>query len=602
MRLLGLGTQGDAGAAVVEDGRLIAAVNEERLSRIKLAEGFPRASIREVFRLSGAEAGELDAVLVGSREGRFVDGLRPQVGWHNIRDRGQSLTGLVKGVAGRVSRFGRALPFLEDGYYALLQPAFLRRRRLTRQILRREFGVRCPIVFVDHHLCHVTSAYFTSGFADALVVSLDGGGDRRSGLIYAAKEGRFEPLHEISAFNSLGNFYAYATQLCGFVPNRHEGKITGLAAYGEPVYQKLLNEFVTFDAERGTIVNDSGLVFGGATRELAQRLPVGWKREDLAASIQGHFEDVVARLITYWTERTGLRSVALAGGVFANVLVNQTVHELREVDRVFVHPGMGDGGLGVGAALGAYVPGILDEPVKWGPRPLEHAFLGPAIDEPAVDAALRAAGLAPEARSRDLEEEVADLLGRGYTVARATGRLEYGSRALGNRSILYQPADPSVNDWLNDHLGRTEFMPFAPAVLWEERERCFDRVSGAEHAAEFMTITLDCTTWMRERMPGVVHIDGTARPQLVREEVNPGLHAILRRFRNRSGLPGVVNTSFNMHEEPIACTAEDCLRAFLAGRLDYLALGPHLIKHPAGVRRSPSAVTGGDASLSLSSQ
>jgi carbamoyltransferase len=163
--------------------------------------------------------------------------------------------------------------------------------------------------------------------------------------------------------------------------------------------------------------------------------------------------------------------------------------------------------------------------------------------------------------------------------------MEYGPRALGNRSILYQPTDRAVNDWLNASLKRTEFMPFAPAVLHEERDRCFADVDGAEHPAEFMTITFQCTPWMKRHMPGVVHLDGTARPQLVRRETNPAYYDIILAFRELTGLPAIINTSFNMHEEPIVCTADDAVRAFLDGNLDYLALGDRLVRHPAGAQR-----------------
>jgi carbamoyltransferase len=178
--------------------------------------------------------------------------------------------------------------------------------------------------------------------------------------------------------------------------------------------------------------------------------------------------------------------------------------------------------------------------------------------------------------------------------------MEYGPRALGNRSILYQPTDPSVNDWLNVNLRRTEFMPFAPAIRMEAREACFTNGVGAWHSAEFMTVTFHCTPWMRKHMSGVVHLDGTARPQLVRREVNPGYYRIIEEFERRTGLPGIINTSFNMHEEPIVCTADDCVRAFLEGNLDYLALGRHLIAHPRRVERPLRPVARAECSFASS--
>jgi carbamoyltransferase len=588
LKVLGLGTEEDSGAALVEDGRIRAAINEERLCRMKLAMGFPHGSLREVLRLSDTEVGDLDAILVAGERELFIPGLQPFDGWFQYTPTG--LGARFKRVVGRFSGLGTRLPFLEQAYYAALWPAFARRRRKIRRILREEYGARCPIRFVDHHFCHVTSAYYTSGFDDALVFSVDGGGDGRSSAVFEVRGGRLRQLHYTSAFNSLGNYYAYVTHMCGFKAMRHEGKITGLAAHGEPRYVPLLREFV--DEENGTLVNRGGAVFTEAIRRLTSRLPAGWTREDMAASIQRHFEDVVTRYVGHWARRTGLRDVALAGGVFANVRVNEEVNALPEIGRTFIHPGMTDCGLAVGAALAACAPGYLERTMPADGEPLRDVYLGPSIKPADIDAALGTHKLRPEQLDRPLEQEIADLLVEGHVVARADGRMEYGPRALGNRSILYQPTDRAVNDWLNANLRRTEFMPFAPAVLHEERERCFLDMDGAEHTAEFMTITFHCTAWMRANMAGVVHIDDTARPQLVRRETNPGYYDIIDAFHDRTGLPAIINTSFNMHEEPIVSSADDAVRAFLDGNLDYLALGSHLIRHPAGVQHELVPVAG----------
>ena len=575
MLVLGLTTEGDSGAVVVEDGRILAAVNEERLSRMKLVSGFPRASLQTVLQLAGVGIEQLDAVIIASTRTGLVDELEPFDGWFQQLSNGH---GRLKRVAGKLAPYRDALPFLETGYYALMAPQFWHRRSVLKRILHEEFGVRCPVRFVDHHFAHITSAYFTSGYRDALVVSVDGGGDGRSSLVYAVRDGRFEYLHETSAYNSLGNYYAYVTHICGFKAMKHEGKITGLAAYGEPKYEALLRQFI--DEQNGTLVNRGRVAFFTAIQALERRLPAGWTREDLAASIQRVFEDVTTRYVGHWARKTGLTNVALAGGVFANVRVNEEVHRVPGVERVFVHPHMSDGGLGGGAALAACVPGVLPRTMTASRDPIPDVYLGPDLSPTEIDASLQRAGLHPEPLSAPLEDTVADLLTKGHVVARASGRMEYGPRALGHRSILYQPTDRSVNDWLNTNLHRTEFMPFAPSVLHEERDRCFDRLEGAEHTAEFMTITFHCTPWMRDRMHGVVHLDNTARPHLVRRDREPGYHRIIEAFRERTGLPAVINTSFNMHEEPIVCSADDCVRGFLDGNIDYLAIGPHLVKHP----------------------
>jgi carbamoyltransferase len=588
MKVLGLATEEDSGAVVVENGRVLAAVNEERLSRMKLVVGFPHGAIRAALQLANTALDELDAVLIGSTKDAFVgEQLEPFDGWFQYHPEG--LSGWLKTCAAPgMAPLGKYLPFADSIYYALLAPAFVRRRRAIRRILRQDLGLRCPIKFVDHHFAHVTSAYFTSGFKDALVVSLDGGGDGKCGVVYAVRDGHIELVQSLAAYHSLGNYYAYITHICGFKAHKHEGKITGLAAHGEPIYVDLLNGFIT--ERNGAFQNRGGVHSYGAIRALERRLPNGWRREDLAASIQRHFEDLTVRFVRHWARRTGLRDVALAGGVFANVRVNQEVYELPEVDRIFIHPHMTDGGLGGGAALAACVDGVLEETMLHCDEPLRDVYFGTDLTEQEIEAALKDHGLRPERLHVPLEEKVADLLAEGYVVARAAGRMEYGPRALGNRSILYQPTDPTVNDWLNENLHRTEFMPFAPAALFEERHRMFENVAGAQHAAEFMTITFDCTPWMREQMPGVVHVDGTARPQLVRRDRNAGFYRIIEAFYQRTGLPAVINTSFNMHEEPIVCTADDCVRAFIDGNLDYLAVGPHLVKHPRSVTHRVSAV------------
>lgn len=583
MRVLGLGTEGDSGAAVVEDGRILAAVNEERLSRLKLVEGFPRESLRASLELANIGVDDLDMVLIGGTMELFVDQLQPFTGWFAHWDR-LGAGGAIKRLAGRLSRYRNTFPFMESSYYALMAPSFWRRRRGVERILRKEFGVHCPIAFVDHHSAHMAAAYVTSGFADALVVSLDGGGDGLSGMVCAVRNGRLEVLHRISAYNSLSNYYAYVTHICGFEAMKHEGKIAGLAAHGDPKYVDLLREFIVF--ENGTFVNRGRVVFGGAIRELMRRLPRDFQREDLAASIQAHCEDLVRQLVAYWAEWSGLRSLALAGGTFANGRINEEVHRLTSVDRIHVHPHMGDGGLNVGAAMAAVFPGLTPGLMPCEREPLADVFVGIGITDTDADRALARHGLTPETVVGDLADHVAGLLAAGYVVARAAGPMEYGPRALGNRSVLYHPTDPGVNDWLNANLRRTEFMPFAPAMLAEAAPKCFDFVKGAEHAAEFMTVTFHCTRWMKRHMPGVVHVDGTARPQLVpRTAANGEYRAIIEAFHRRTGLPAIINTSFTMHEEPIVATAEDAVRAFLDGNIDYLVLGRLLVAHPEGTRR-----------------
>jgi carbamoyltransferase len=212
-------------------------------------------------------------------------------------------------------------------------------------------------------------------------------------------------------------------------------------------------------------------------------------------------------------------------------------------------------------------------------RCFEHVYLGPSYSDEEIEKSLSQAGIEYK-RSAKVEEDIVELLTQGYVVARFDGAMEYGPRALGNRSILYKPSDPSVNDWLNKCLKRTEFMPFAPSTLAEEASNCFHDIDGVEDTARFMTITFDCTPTMQQNCAGVVHVDGTARPQLVSARDNPSYYKIIQGYQRRTHLPCIVNTSFNIHEEPIVCSPQDAIRAFQLGHLDVLAIGPFVAMNP----------------------
>ena len=578
MRILGITDGQTSGAAIIDDGRIVAAVNEERIARVKLARGFPWQSIQEVLRLSNTQPSEIDAVAVAQVDMEFREHVTDWPGWFEARKSDINLHSKFFRVASRFGGVAPRVPGVRWAYYGLRTPVYIRRRRRIRELLRNEFGISAPVQFVNHHYAHAASAYFTCGFEDALVVSMDGGGDGHSSHVYSVRGGRFERVNVSNSYDSLGNYYAYVTAICGFKAKRHEGKITGLAARGSPVYRDLLGSMIA--CEHGHLVNRGRVLFDEALREICRRLPAGWASEDLAASIQIVAEDVARDYIRHWLTATGHRRVALAGGLFANVRINEEIHRLPEVEQTFVHPGMSDEGLAVGAALAAAGERALQQGRPLQPRQLQTVYFGTEYTEREIAETVRTGGLELTHHPHDLEAHVAHRLAEGHVVARFDGRMEYGPRALGNRTILYQPGDPSVNDWLNELLKRTEFMPFAPAVLWEHADRLFLDTTGARDSARFMTITFPCTPWMAERCGGVVHVDNTARPQLVRREDNPSYYRIIEEYERRTGVPVVINTSFNVHEEPIVRSPGDAIRAFLDSALDYLAIGPFLVKGP----------------------
>jgi carbamoyltransferase len=578
MRILGITDGQTSGAAIIEDGRILAAINEERIARVKLARGFPWQSIQEVLALTHTNPGELAAVGVAQINMEFREQVTDWPGWFEARRSDLDLHSKFFRIASRFGGVAPKVPGLSRAYYALRTPVYRRRRHRIREILAEEFGIHAPVQFVHHHYAHAASAYFTSNYEDALVVSMDGGGDGHSAHIYSVRAGRFERLNAADSYDSLGNYYAYVTALCGFKAKRHEGKITGLAARGLPAYRHILDSMIA--CEGGQLVNRAQVLFDEALKVMRRRLPDTWKMEDLAASMQVVAEDVARAYIHYWLKRSGHSNVALAGGLFANVRINEELHRIPEVASTFVHPGMSDEGLAVGAGLAVAGEHLQREGRRYEPRELPSVYLGNEYGDHDIANAIRAAGLEIVHRPHDLEIEVARKLAEGNVVARFNGPMEYGPRALGNRTIMYQPGDPSVNDWLNELLKRTEFMPFAPAALWEESDKLFIDAEGARDTARFMTITFHCTRWMAERCAGVVHVDNTARPQLVRRKDNPAYYKIIEEYRRRTGVPVLINTSFNVHEEPIVRSPNDAIRAFLDSALDYLAIGPFLVKGP----------------------
>ena len=572
MNILGITDSLSSGAAIVSDGVVLAAVSEERLNRHKMSMGFPLQAIGEVLRVAGLQPGDLDGVAVATehlfwrpKPLPFTDYFRSKKG--GLRDLYLSMGATVSTVAGNSG-------LARQSYYALKSALTSTRPRRIKEALRCQFGIDAPVAFLDHHLCHAASAYFTSGFEDALVITQDGAGDGKCSRVYAVSKGQFEHLHSLDSYDSVGNYYAYVTHLCGFQAHKHEGKITGLAAFGQPTYIDLLREYVT--QADGTIVNRGNCFDHSAITRLARELGPTFSHADLSASVQLLLEETVTRYCEYWVHRSGLRNLALAGGVFANVKLNQRVHELEAVERVFVHPGMGDEGLGVGAAL-------FESNRRSGYRRrdvIQDVYLGADCGDATCRAAIETNSLTVIDEGFGIERKAAELIAAGKIVARCAGRMEYGPRALGNRSIMYQATDRSVNTWLNERLKRTEFMPFAPVVLWEERERCFKNVDGAADTARFMTITFDCEAELREKCPAICHVDGTARPQLIREQDNAPYYRLLKNYQSLTGLPCIVNTSFNMHEEPIVNTPAEAVKSFLQSRLDALILGPYLVAGP----------------------
>ena len=446
--------------------------------------------------------------------------------------------------------------------------AYLRNKKLIDEI-KKKFKKKIEIF--DHHLCHAASAAFFSGWKNCLVLTIDGYGDSSSSKLFEFKNNKFNQLRSASILNSLGYFYGSITKYLGFKPQRHEGKILGLAAYGNPnKAYGIMKKLIYFDKKnknfKGGFKNGYLPLFDN---EYYKKIFKGYSKEDISAAAQKRLEEVVLSYVKSINKKN--YRLALAGGVFANVKLNQKISQLKNVKEVFIFPNMGDGGLCVGAAALSY-----NLKTKKNLKKIKNIYLGKEFSNLDILKAIKKFKLKYLMGSQ-INKIVAKKLYEGKVVALFNGRMEFGPRSLGNRSILSRATDPNINQTLNNKLKRTEFMPFAPITLSENFEEMYIGAKKNKKACEYMTITLDCTKKMKKISPAAIHVDGTARPQIVNKKENPRLHKILKNYFIISNIPNLINTSFNMHEEPIVYSPSDALRGFLQSKIDYLYIGNYLI-------------------------
>jgi carbamoyltransferase len=550
----------DSVAALFADYELKAAVQLERLSRRKGDGGRqPDACIDEVLTIGGATRADVDVIsmsrtLLDTRYFRRVRGVRWLEAMALRRSRGKTLQYMTH----EMRRYrSRNLDELFD------LAAF-----------RRDSGFRADarLHFSNHHEAHALPPLFYSGWDDALLVTADGGGDTVNYSHRSFANGAIETIYggddllfTEKPVDSLGRAYSAATLALGFRMDRHEGKLTGLAALGEPSRAKEIAAFFRVDGDGRVHSTFSGF---SHMRRYMRQLATITKREDLAASIQEVLEDTILRSVKALLARHPSRHLGAAGGVFANVRLNRLLAEQLGLDEIFIFPAMGDEGLPVGSALIYLME--RDGLKTWldRRRPLGPIFLGRDYTR-AIDPVLVAL---PGVRRVEAEPitEAARRLVNGEIGAIYTGRMEYGPRALGARSILANPSRRETHDLLNQRLDRTEFMPFAPVVAAERAAEVFEINSVNARACEYMTIACGVHPQWRSRIPAVVHVDDSARPQTIRRADNALYYDIVRAFEGASGLPVLVNTSFNVHEEPIVNTPAECGRALSEGRIDFV--------------------------------
>jgi carbamoyltransferase len=582
MNILGINAyHGNASAAIVCDGRLVAAVEEERFNRVKYAAGFPAQAIRYCLKEAGQTLGDIDHVAVPRNP---------------------------------YARLATKL------FYALRMPSFARERAkvlakftsipeaLARACDSDPRKLAAKFHRIEHHQAHLASSFFVSPFERAALLSADGLGDFAS-TMWGVGEGNRMRIEGAVAFpHSLGLFYSAVTQYLGFLKFGDEYKVMGLAAYGQPEQLEAFRDIVRFNARSNGNGFRLGLDYFTHHRtgpemswaeadktptlgkmfsdEMAKRLgPVRAPEEtleqrhrNLASSLQARLEEVYLGMLKKLAERTGLKAVCLAGGVAFNCVANGKIFDATPFEQVYVHPAAGDAGLAVGAAFHVWHQ-ILLKPRSF---VMDHAYWGPGYSRDEIRKAIESNGIArkgygiAELPEEELLKRTAANIAEGKIVGWFQGRAEWGPRALGNRSIVADPRRPGMKEILNRRIKHREiFRPFAPSILAEATSEYFEK----SHASPFMTLAYPVRPDKRDKIPAPTHVDGTGRLQTVAREANPRYHGLISAFRDLTGVPVVLNTSFN-DNEPIVCRPEEALDCFLRTQMDAVVVSDFLITKP----------------------
>jgi carbamoyltransferase len=426
---------------------------------------------------------------------------------------------------------------------------------------------RKRVTFVNHHRAHAASTFFASGFPEANILSLDGSGGGESGILAVGKGTEIEILRTVSNRGSWGLIYELITEALGFRRHSGEGKTMGLAAYGTPDPEGL--PFVEWDGEIPIIDPKKRKAFVASLKHRPADEPFSTEHKDLAATLQDTLERAGTRMAQWLYEQTGIRRLCLAGGTALNCSMNGKLAQLPFVDEIFVQPVAHDAGTALGAALTLHIE-------KTGQRPdwkMDHAYWGAAYDNETIENALQSFVGIRVHRSNDICAETARLLAADRIVGWFQGRFEIGPRALGNRSILANPAHPEMKDLINTKVkNREPWRPFAPSMLEEEVGRYFE----SPMPSPYMILAFDVKPSRQDELTSAIHVDGTGRPQTVSKLTNPRYWELIKRFQDETGIPAVLNTSFNVRGQPIVNTPHQAIDTFLNCGMDVLAIGDYI--------------------------
>lgn len=571
--VLGINFSYDSAAALVSGGRAIAAAAEERFSRVKHDSRFPAEATRFCLQQAQIDWKDLEAVAFFWNPGLHAEPLnrrQSSVPRHHLE--------YLYNVPNHL------LHLMGSPRVAELEQTF--------RLAGRERPLR--IHYITHHLCHAASAFFRSPFQEAAILTVDGYGERSSTQLSHGRGTQIEVLQDIDFPHSLGSVYAAVTQYLGFQPNNGEGKVMGLAAYGRPGFEDAMRELVrpTQDAfevdlryfsyylERGQRYSDAFVQRFGPPRGKSE--PLEQRHMDIALALQTAIEEVVLHLARRARQLTGARDLTMAGGVALNCVANGLVAREAGFDSLFVHPAAGDSGTALGAAL------WLSHAILGLPRPTDEPatdYLGPGFDDATIESELQRARI-PYRRCEDVASEAAQELAEGRIVGWFQGRAEYGPRALGNRSILADPRRPEMKDQLNARVKfREPFRPFAPSVLEERTGELFEQSAPSPFMLQVYFTREDKV----DTIPSVTHIDRGARVQTVSRRDNPRYHALIGAFAELTGVPCVLNTSFNIRGEPIVHNVADALKCFFTTDMDVLFVGDFRVESPARQARQAAA-------------
>ena len=574
----------DSAACLVVDGEVKAAVQEERFTRVRHDAAFPTNAVKYCIESSGLKPEQIDHVV-------FYD--KPFLKFDRILE-----TYLAFAPKGFRS-FSRSLPvWLKEKLF---------QKQVIANALEPIFGdLGDRLLFSEHHLSHAASAFFPSPFKDAAVLTMDGVGEWVTTSTSIGRGNTLETLNEIHFPHSLGLLYSAFTYYTGFKVNSGEYKVMGLAPYGEPKYADMIRDNLINISDDGsfslnmqyfnyctglTMTNSKFAdLFGASARgfddELTQR------EMDLAASVQKIVEEVMLKISRSIRKETGERNLCLAGGVALNCVANGVLHRENIFDNIWIQPAAGDSGGAVGAALAVYHLGLGRERVlKPNSDAMSGSFLGPEYSHNEVVARLKASGAVfKELTDKEIATTTASALAAGKSVGWHQGRMEFGPRALGSRSILADPRSPTVQRRLNLQVKKREsFRPFAPSVLREDVAEWFDLTTDSPYMLlvasvaqnklnQITTADIEKTgiarlEVQRSVIPAVTHVDNSARVHTVAQDVNPRYHALLSEFKSQTGCPVLVNTSFNVRGEPIVETPEDAFRCFMRTDIEVLVVG-----------------------------